>query len=58
MTTYTIEITVRDHAGEHRQTLRVRGVSTAQAIMGAYDYIVRQYDGIGEVHETTLEPVS
>jgi hypothetical protein len=57
LTTYTIEISVPDDAGVERRTLRVRGATEPQAIMGAYDYLVRQYDGAGEVHETTLTPI-
>lgn len=52
MTTYTVEVTPPD---PERRTLRVRGETEAHALMGAYDYLARQWDGLGAVHEETLE---
>ncbi len=54
LTTYTVECTPPDR---ERRTLRVRGETEAQALMGAYDYLARQWDGIGWVHEDTLTPI-
>ena len=54
MTTYTVEVTTPN--GE-RRTLRVRGATDAAALLGAYDYLARQWDGAGEVHEDTLAEV-
>jgi hypothetical protein len=54
MDSYSIKVTVP--TGESKE-LRVRGESEAQAIMGAYDYLARQYDGQGEVHEDTLTKI-
>lgn len=54
LTTYTVECTPPDR---ERRTLRVRGETEAQALMGAYDYLARQWDGIGWVHEETLTPI-
>lgn len=55
MITYTVECTPPDR---ERRTLRVRGETEAQALMAAYDYLARQWDGIGAVHEDTLQPVA
>lgn len=54
LTTYTVDCTPPDR---ERRTLRVRGGTEAQALMGAYDYLARQWDGIGWVHEETLTPI-
>jgi hypothetical protein len=52
--TYTIDVNTSDG----KKQLRVRGETEPQAIMSAYDYLWRQYDGKGEVLETTLKEIA
>jgi len=56
MTTYNIDVQTPEtpHRGPATQTLRVVGDTPNQAIMGAYNYLVRQYDGEGTVCESSL----
>jgi hypothetical protein len=54
LTTYTVDCTPPDR---ERRTLRVRGRTEAEALQGARDYLARQWDGIGWIHEETLEEV-
>jgi ribosomal protein S25 len=56
MATYNIDVQTpaTRHKGPSTETLRVRGETPNEAIMSAYMYLVRQYDGNGSVCETSL----